>query len=165
MRLSTKTRYGVQAVFDIAFHNAGQPTQAKDIARREEIPLRYLEQIFQDLKRAGLVESKRGPRGGYYLRLPPERIRLGDIVRALQGPIEEIFAPDGIGDPEVATSEKRGARRRPPATARTVTTTLWRELAGQVVSWFDAVSLSDMVKKGDELGVPRGDAKRPMYFI
>jgi Rrf2 family protein len=67
MRLSTKTRYGVRAMFDIAFHHQGQANiaaQAKEIARREEIPLRYLEQIFQDLKRAGLVESKRGPRGG-----------------------------------------------------------------------------------------------------
>jgi Rrf2 family protein len=158
VRLSTKTRYGVQAVFDIAYHNAGQATQAKDIARREEIPLRYLEQIFQDLKRAGLVDSKRGPRGGYYLRLAPEKIKLGDIVRALQGPIEEIFAPDGVREP---------AKKKPPApaSAKQVTSSIWRELAEQVVTWFDAVSLSDLVKRGDELGVPRGDAKRPMYFI
>lgn len=156
MRLSTKTRYGVRAVFDMAFHAGGQPTQAKDIARREEIPLRYLEQIFQDLKRAGLVESKRGPRGGYYLRQPPEAIKLGDVVRALQGPIEEIFAPeDG--------AERR--RRSEAPSARHVTSSLWRELAGQVVAWFDGVSLEDMVKRGDELGVRRDAAKRPMYFI
>ncbi len=161
MRLSTKTRYGVQAVFDIAFHNAGRPTQAKDIARREDIPLRYLEQIFQDLKRAGLVDSKRGPRGGYYLRLAPEKIRLGDIVRALQGPIEEIFAPDGMAN----GSAKPVKGKRDEASAKQVTSSLWNELAQQVVDWFDAVSLSDMVKRGDDLGVPRGDAKRPMYFI
>ena len=158
MRLSTKTRYGVRAVFDIAFHNAGGPTQAKDIARREEIPLRYLEQIFQELKRAGIVDSRRGPRGGYYLRLPPEQIRLGDIVRALQGPIEEIFAPDDADEP-VATT-----KRKAHPTARQVTASLWKELAGQVAGWFDGVSVSDLVKKGVELGVPRGD-RRPMYFI
>lgn len=158
MRLSTKTRYGVQAVFDIAFHNAGQPTQAKDIARRQDIPLRYLEQIFQDLKRAGIVDSKRGPRGGYYLRRAPEEIKLGDIVRALQGPIEQIFAPEEAG-------AERKRRAEAAASAKQVTSSLWRELAGQVTSWFDAVSLGDMVKRGDELGVPRGDRRRPMYWI
>ncbi len=158
MRLSTKTRYGVRAVFDIAFHNAGGPTQAKDIARRQDIPLRYLEQIFQELKRAGIVDSRRGPRGGYYLRQTPEQIRLGDVVRALQGPIEEIFAPD---DGE----EGAGGRRRSPAAgSRQVTAALWKELAAQVAVWFDGVSVSDLVQKGVELGVPRGD-RRPMYFI
>lgn len=151
MRLSTKTRYGVRAVFDIAFHNGGGPTQAKDIARRENIPLRYLEQIFQDLKRAGLVDSKRGPRGGYYLRRAASEIRLGDIVRALQGPIEEMFAPDE--DDAAGTSSKE------------VTASLWRELAGQVSRWFDGVAVSDLVERGVALGVPRGEKKRPMYFI
>ena len=161
MRLSTKTRYGVRAVFDIAFHEAGGPAQAKDIARREDIPLRYLEQIFQDLRRAGIVDSKRGPRGGYYLRKTPDAIRLGDIVRALQGPIEEMFALDDEENGE------RGRRRAAggPATTQHVTTSLWRELAGQVTAWFDALSLQDLVARGVELGVPRGEKKRPMYFI
>ena len=154
MRLSTKTRYGVRAVFDIAFHDAGGPTQAKDIARREDIPLRYLEQIFQDLRRAGIVESKRGPRGGYYLRKAPAQIRLGDIVRALQGPIEEMFALD---DEEAPGGAK-------PSTKH-VTLSLWRELAGQVTAWFDGVSVQDLVKRGVELGMPRGEKRRPMYFI
>jgi Rrf2 family protein len=159
MRLSTKTRYGVRAVFDIAFHNAGGPTQAKDIARRQEIPLRYLEQIFQELKRAGIVDSRRGPRGGYYLRQSPEHIRLGDIVRALQGPIEEIFTAE---DAPARTRRRDG--RPEPASAKQVTASLWQELAGQVTRWFDSVALSDLVKRGVELGVPRGD-RRPMYFI
>jgi len=155
LRLSTKTRYGVRAVFDIAFHEAGGPTQAKDIARREDIPLRYLEQIFQDLRRAGIVESKRGPRGGYYLRKSPAQIRLGDIVRALQGPLEEMFALD---------EEEDGGKGK-PVTTKDVTVSLWRELADQVAAWFDGVSLQDLVKRGVDLGVPRGDKRRPMYFI
>src|SRR5260370_42254391 len=88
MKLSTKTRYGVRALFDIAFHNDVRPTQARDIARRQDVPLRYLEQIFQELRRAHLVEAKRGPRGGYSLKRAPEAITLGDVVRAVQGPIE-----------------------------------------------------------------------------
>jgi Rrf2 family protein len=160
VRLSTKTRYGVRALFDMAYNGAGNPMQAKDIARRQEIPLRYLEQIFQDLKKAGIVDAKRGPRGGYHLKGKPGEIKLGDVVRALQGPIEEIFAPDEAKAPARRGGAAPGARQ--------VTASLWKELAAQVTAWFDAVSLADMVQRGAELGVPRGDgpaAQRPMYFI
>ncbi len=156
MRLSTKTRYGVRAIFDIAFHNAAPPgdaAQAKDIARRESIPLRYLEQIFQDLKRAGLVESKRGPRGGYFLKLAPAEITLGDVVRALQGPIEEMFVID-------AEDERAG-----PPSSRQVTGALWKELADHVTGWFDGVTIADLVQRGEELGVAKNGGGQPMYFI
>ena len=86
MKLSKKGRYAVRALFDIAFYNEGQPTQVKDIAERQGIPPRFLEQIFQDLKRAGIVASKRGPQGGYNLAREAERIGVGDVVRALEGP-------------------------------------------------------------------------------
>lgn len=155
MRLSTKTRYGVRAVFDIAYHNGDQPgitAQAKDIARRGDIPLRYLEQIFQDLKRAGLVDSKRGPRGGYYLKRSPADIKLGDVVRALQGPIEEMFMVEDDGDSNNVTLCQ-------------VTAALWRELAEHVTHWFDAVSISDLVERGEQLGLPRPSQGQPMYFI
>ena len=138
MRLSTKTRYGVRAIFDIAYHSQEQPAvaaQAKDIARREDIPLRYLEQIFQELKRAGLVESKRGPRGGYFLKRSASDITLGDVVRALQGPIDELF-----------TVEEESADSR-AVTSRQVTCALWRELADHVSGWFDGVSISDLVER------------------
>jgi Rrf2 family protein len=156
VKLQAKTRYGVRAVFDLAFHNANGATQAKDIARREGIPLRYLEQIFQDLKRAGIVDSRRGPRGGYSLKRTPDQIRLGDVVRALQGPLEDIFAPEDEADKKI---ERRGGG------AQLVTASLWRELAGHVSGWFDNVSVGDLVQKGIALGVPRGDKKPPMYFI
>src|SRR5262245_1482126 len=86
MKFSSKGLYGVQAIFDLAFH-AGGAAQIKEICERQAIPPRFLEQVFQDLRRAGLVTSKRGPRGGYQLALAPEQIRLGDIVRALEGPV------------------------------------------------------------------------------
>lgn len=177
MRLSTKTRYGVRAIFDIAYHGQDQPgvaAQAKDIARREDIPLRYLEQIFQDLKRAGLVESKRGPRGGYYLKRSAAEITLGDVVRALQGPIEEMFvvedaaaseAHGGRGRREDDEPAGRGEARARAVTSRTVTTALWRELAAHVSHWFDSVSITDLVKRGEELGLPRAGAGQPMYYI
>ncbi|ACY16672.1 RrF2 family transcriptional regulator [Haliangium ochraceum] len=183
MRLSTKTRYGVRAIFDIAYHGQDQPgvaAQAKDIARREDIPLRYLEQIFQDLKRAGLVESKRGPRGGYSLKRSAEEITLGDVVRALQGPIEEMFVVEDTA--QNSSARPRRARQSASAgaaegsapatelgsraiTSRTVTVALWRELATHVSQWFDSVSISDLVLRGEELGLPRAGAGQPMYYI
>src|SRR5215471_17528245 len=112
MKLSTKTRYGVRAVFDIAYHNSGRPTQARDIARRQEVPLRYLEQIFQELRRANLVDAKRGPKGGYSLARAPERITLGDVLRAVQGPIA-LLDPD---------DDHRNGHKQ-------VTASVWRELS------------------------------------
>lgn len=158
MRLSTKTRYGVRALFDIAYQSQSQggqvscgAVQAKDIARREAVPLRYLEQIFQDLKRAGLVESKRGPRGGYLLKRAPADISLGDIIRALQGPIEEMFVLEEDAGAETPASQP-------------VTGTLWKELAEHVSAWFHGISLADLVSRGNELGVSRGEGQL-MYFI
>jgi len=152
MRLATKTRYGVRAVFDIAYHGQANTAQAKDIADRQDIPLRYLEQIFQDLRKAGLVESKRGPRGGYTLRRDPSELTLGAVVRALQGPIEQLFVvEDGPGT----------NGRRPAA----VTVDLWKDLATHVAQWFDAVTVLDLVKRAELQGVPRAGRNQPMYFI
>src|SRR5262245_59094258 len=94
VKLSQKGRYGVRALFDIAFHNDGRPTQIREIAARELIPMRFLEQIFQELKKAGLIGSKRGPRGGYHLARPAAEISLGDVVRALEGPVALVLAED-----------------------------------------------------------------------
>src|SRR5262245_30567648 len=154
MRLSTKTRYAVRALFDIAYHGGGRATQARDIARRQEVPLRYLEQIFQELKRAKLVVAKRGPRGGYALRLTPEEMTLGDVVRAMQGPLEPLL---GDGD-EPATGEAgRGGGARMPGV-------IWRDLGQRLSACFDEVSFRDLCQRGEALGVLRGEAGH-MYFI
>lgn len=151
MKLSTKTRYGVRAVFDIAFHNQGRPTQARDIARRQDVPLRYLEQIFQELRRAKLVEAKRGPKGGYYLARAPEEITIGDVLRAVQGPIDLLAAED----------EREGADR-----SKLVPASIWKELAQRVGACFDAVTIKDLCQRGEQLGIHRGEAPKPhMYFI
>src|SRR6188768_1306390 len=96
MKLSNKGRYGLQAVFDLAYHNEGRAAQIKDICDRQGIPARFLEQVFRDLKRAGLVRSKRGPRGGYELARGLTELRIGDVVRAIEGPIN-LAASDTRG--------------------------------------------------------------------
>src|SRR6476659_7396421 len=123
MKLSTKTRYGVRAVFDIAYHNSGRPTQARDIARRQEVPLRYLEQIFQELRRAHLVEAKRGPKGGYFLARQPEQITMGDVMRAVQGPIALL------------SNGEQG---------KSIWPNIWNELGEKIGAVFDGVTIRDL---------------------
>ncbi len=156
MRLSAKTKYGVRAVFDIAYHSQDDPgvaIQAKDIAQREQIPLRYLEQIFQDLRRAGIIESKRGPRGGYLLKRNPEELSLAEIVGVLQGPIRDLFTLD---DAE--------ADNENTPTSYAVTSALWEDLGTVLTDWFDGITLADLVERGNVLEVAREPAST-MYFI
>jgi len=136
MKLSTKARYGVRAVFDIAYHNNGGPTQARDIARRQEVPLRYLEQIFQELRRARLVDAKRGPKGGYLLARKPEQITVGDVMRAVQGPIALVSARED---------------------AKSLWPNIWNELGEKIGAVFDAVTIRDLCARGEALGLDRAD--------
>jgi Rrf2 family protein len=151
VKLSNKGRYAVRAVFDIAFHSEGRATQIKDIARRQGIPPRFLEQIFQDLKRSGLVTSKRGPRGGYALSRPPGEITLGDVVRAVEGPIDLSSGRE----PSVARD----------TASRAVTERVFGELAERMEACFDAVSLDDLCERGEAIGVRRRPPRRYVYSI
>jgi len=150
VKLSKKGRYAVRALFDIAFYNEGQPTQVKDIAERQGIPPRFLEQIFQDLKRAGIVASKRGPQGGYNLARAAGNIGIGDVIRALEGPI--ALAEDGAG-------ADRGAP------ARRVTDSVFKELSGEIQRCFDNVTIADICSRAEALGVQRPGANRQVYVI
>ncbi|HTQ07920.1 MAG TPA: Rrf2 family transcriptional regulator [Polyangiaceae bacterium] len=152
MKLSNKGRYAVRALFDIAFYNDGGPTQVKDIAERQSIPPRFLEQIFQDLKRAGIVGSKRGPQGGYSLARRAVDIRLGDVVRALEGPI-------ALGEREP------GGRRSAPTDSRRVTESVFRDLSSKVEACFDAVTVADLCERAEDLGLRRPGTQRHVYVI
>ena len=93
MRLSTKGRYAVMAMVDLASHSNGQPVPLADIAERQEISLSYLEQLFAKLRRGGLVKSVRGPGGGYLLAYDRDATRIGDIILAKQqGVLETLNA-------------------------------------------------------------------------
>ena len=150
VKLSNKGRYGVRALFDIAFHNDGRATQIREIAERELIPARVLEQIFQDLKKAGLIASKRGPRGGYQLARPAQDITVGDVLRALEGP-----ALVTLGEEESA-----GRRLVPDATAAS-----FREIAVAVEKCFDAITIADICARGEAMGALRHSRERTSYVI
>ncbi|MBN2245654.1 MAG: Rrf2 family transcriptional regulator [Candidatus Aminicenantes bacterium] len=154
MRLSTQSRYGVRAIFDIAYHSEGLETQVKDISKRQGISQRYLEQIFQKLKRAGIVGSKRGPSGGYFLGKKPEDITVGEIVRTTEGGINPVLCLD----PEDSTQscERSG---------ECVTQIVWNEAGKRLKEYFDSITIRDLCKLAKEMGIKKDLDKRFMYYI
>jgi len=148
MKLSNKGRYGLQAVFDLAYHNEGRAAQIKDICDRQGIPARFLEQVFRDLKKGGLVRSKRGPRGGYELARAPELILLGDVVRAIEGPIA------------LAAGELRGR-----GTSHEVLRDVLAQLSKRIETCLDEVTLAELCQRAERQGVARTSAARYVYAI
>ncbi len=154
MRLSTQSRYGVRAIFDIAYHSEGLKTQVKDISRRQGISQRYLEQIFQKLKRAGIVGSKRGPSGGYFLSKKPEDITVGEVIRITEGGINPVLCVN----PEDSSQrcEKSG---------ECVSQIVWNEAGNRLKEYFDSVTIRDLCKLAKEMGLKKDLDKRFMYYI
>ena len=154
MRLSTQSRYGVRAIFDIAYHSEGLDTQVKDIYRRQGISQRYLEQIFPKLKKAGIVGSKRGPKGGYFLNKKPEDITIGEVIRITEGGINPVLCvnPEDSSQP----CEKSG---------ECVTQIVWNEAGNRLKEYFDSVTIKDLCKLAREMGIKKDFDKRFMYYI
>lgn len=140
MRLSTKGRYAVMAMVDLAMHGEGKPIALAAIAERQEISLSYLEQLFARLRRGSLVNSVRGPGGGYLLSRGAEGTRISDIILAVDEPIRATRC-----DPHSPI----GCRRNK---MRCVTHDLWSELSNQIHLFLNAVTLAD-VCEGRVLGV------------
>ena len=144
MRLSTKGRYAVMAMADLAGHapeshkesqTDAKPVALAEIAERQDISLSYLEQLFAKLRRGGLVTSVRGPGGGYRLSRPSAELRIADIIVAVDEPI-------------AATRCKTGSAKGCTKTgARCVTHDLWEELGQQIHVFLSSVSLADVVEK------------------
>ncbi|MBQ8953708.1 MAG: Rrf2 family transcriptional regulator [Clostridia bacterium] len=90
MKLSTRSRYGIHAMYDLARRGPGEPQSIKAIAERQRIPEAYLEQLIGPLRKSGLVKSVRGAQGGYLLAQPPEEITVGQVIRALEGDLNLV---------------------------------------------------------------------------
>lgn len=150
--LGGKTRIAVKALYDLAVSCRGRQAQAKEIAARQGIPLRTLEEVLQDLRKAGLIEAQRGPRGGYTLERAPETIAVSEIVRALEGPVEGLFGLD----------EQKSQGRDVPDL-------VWEDLAGRVADVLDRTTLRDFVARAPDGGGGgmQVDAERPptIYVI
>ena len=100
MKLSTRGRYGLRAMYDLAIRYGEGPVPLNSIADRQMVSLPYLEQLMAKLRRAGLVSSSRGAQGGYELAKPPEEITVGDIVRVLEGSFDPVQCLSGDFDHE-----------------------------------------------------------------
>jgi len=134
MKLSTKGKYGVRAVYEIAKHYGKGPISIKDIAERQGISISYLEQILHKLGKAALIESVRGPAGGYLLARTPAELTIGDIVRALEGPIalSHCLEPGEEGDCNQADD----------CVARMV----WARVGAKIEEALDSISFNDLLQ-------------------
>jgi len=121
-------------MFDLASHFKNSPVPLKQISEREEISLNYLEQLFLKLKKAGLVESVRGPGGGYLLKKRPKEIRISDIVKA----VEESLAPISCVESEKAFKCRRIESCIPRL--------LWKELGEKILGFLDSTTLADLLQ-------------------
>lgn len=146
MRLSTKSRYGLRAMIDIAQNCTGTPAQIQDISTRQHISPRYLEQIFQNLKRAGLLRSKRGPQGGYCLSRKPEEISVLEILNATE---QDILLVECSGKPGKAR------KRRPacPDAGKCLTQMVWEDANKILSDFFGTLTLAALCQRGMDIGI------------
>jgi Rrf2 family protein len=141
LKLSRKTLLALEAVIDIAFNARPEPVQAKEITARQGVPQRYLEQVMQQLVRAGILKGVRGPRGGYRLAKERRRISVGDIVRVAEA-IE-----DAESEPATPTSDL-GQR---------IVTPLVQSLQQELMQRLDGITIEDLCRRARAEGMPSGE--------
>ncbi len=132
MKLSTKGRYGMVALVDLALQPDGQLTSLADLSERQDVSLPYLEQLFVRLRRAGLVESARGPGGGYRLSRPANEIRVSEVLSAVDETVSALHVGAG------ASGGLSGSR------AQTLSNRLWQSLSAHVYVFLHNSTLADV---------------------
>ena len=133
MKLSTRTRYGMRAIIELAQYKGDRPLQLKVIAERQDISVKYLEQLMSLLRSGGLLRSVRGAKGGYVLARRPEQIKLGQIFRCLEGPVVTAEC----------TEDKAYCERSADCVARDV----WVEVEEAIQRILSSITLADLVKR------------------
>ncbi|MGB0733006.1 MAG: Fe-S cluster assembly transcriptional regulator IscR [Pontibacterium sp.] len=150
MRLTTKGRYAVTAMLDLAIHNGQGPISLADISERQGISLSYLEQLFAKLRRNELVRSIRGPGGGYELNRSPEGINVAEVVDAVNESV------DATGCKNAGTCQ---------AGEVCLTHHLWCDLSGQIHNFLSDISLASLVSRRDVKAVADRQDRRQMENI
>ncbi|MDI6812067.1 MAG: Rrf2 family transcriptional regulator [Desulfitobacteriaceae bacterium] len=150
MKLSTRGRYGLKAMFDLAQHAGEGPISLKSIAERQDISEHYLEQLVSGLRKTGLVKSVRGAQGGYVLGREPSKIRVGDIIRVLEGPIAPV---DCVSEEDPECCEKADY---------CVTRTIWEKVRNSISEVLDSITLADMIQ---DAAKKENERKYYMYYI
>lgn len=139
MKISTKGRYAVRLMLDIALHDNMEPVRLKDTAERQQISVKYLEQIISQLVRCGYVKSIRGPQGGYHLTHPPKDYTVGMILRQVEG----NMAPVSCMDNDIVDCERQ---------AECVSLRIWKELDQAIRGVLDKYTLADLISWQEEIG-------------
>ena len=135
MKLTTKGRYAVMAMADLALFKANGPTSLSDISLRQNISLPYLEQIFAKLKNNNLVKSTRGAKGGYVLEKPAHDIKISNIISAVDEEVKML---------NCKKESKKGCNNK---SAKCITHNLWDQLDQHINDFFEKVKLQDLIKK------------------
>ena len=139
MKLTTKGRYAVMAMADLALFKDKGPTSLTDISLRQNISLAYLEQIFIKLKNNNLVKSVRGSKGGYILETSPEEIRISNIISAVDEEVKTL---------NCKKESKKGCNNK---NTKCITHNLWDQLDNHINNFFEKVKLNDLIKKNQIL--------------
>jgi len=150
MKLTTKGRYAVTAMLDLALHYEQGAVTLSDIARRQGISLSYLEQLFARLRRNGLVDSVRGPGGGYNLAMPPTNISVAKIVIAINENID---------------ATRCGGEKNCDGEERCLTHNLWEDLSHRIHEFLDSITLADLVNKPTVQEVARRQSDRDRVTV
>ena len=135
MKLNSKARYAVMALADLAKHNTKEPTSLTEISLRQGISINYLEQLFLKLRKNNLVQSARGPSGGYVLTKPPEQIKLLSIISAVDEKIKTV---------KCKKESKKGCNGK---TIKCITHNLWDDLEIHINKFFEENTLNDILFK------------------
>ncbi len=138
MRFSTRGHYGLKAMFDLAQHYGGAPVPLKSVAARQSLSVQYLEQLIAILRKAGLVKSVRGAQGGYMLARNPQEIKVGDVVRALEGPLAPVDCVHEI-DPKVCDQADD-----------CITRIVWEKIRNSIAQVMDSITLADLCREAKE---------------
>ena len=138
MRLSTRGHYGLKAMFDLANNYGSGPISLKTVAERQNLSDHYLEQLIAMLRKAGLVKSMRGVKGGYFLAREPSEIRVGDVIRALEGPIAPVHC--------VSETDPGNCNEADYCITRTV----WARVRDGIARVLDSITLADLCREADE---------------
>ncbi|MBD1576685.1 Fe-S cluster assembly transcriptional regulator IscR [Vibrio sp. S11_S32] len=134
MRLTSKGRYAVTAMLDVALHSSDGPVPLADISERQGISLSYLEQLFSRLRKAGLVASVRGPGGGYRLGINADDIAVGAVIAAVDESVDATKC-HGKGDCQGGV--------------RCLTHTLWHDLSARISDFLDGITLGELMKNNE----------------
>lgn len=137
MRISTKGRYAIRLMLDIAQHSNGENVSIKDISQRQDISLKYLEQIVNMLSKAGFLKSQRGSQGGYKLIRKPEEYTIGDILRVTEGEMAPVSCLE---------DEKNQC----PRAGQCPTIKFWRGLYQTINEYLDGTTIADLVHSAEE---------------